>query len=221
MSLALAAVEQPATTSQHSEYTSPKHNSPPDCETRPPIVLEAGEMLNANRGRVTSRDTTQTTWGQRPHTLGQDLALSSRAQLDRFLPVTKIVELRSTGQMRTSAPTRAACRIISCMAALPEPSSILSFEDARHLVEEHAAHLRPHGKELVELLEGAGQVLAEPVLADRNFPPFPRAMRDGYAVRAADLSQPSRDPRSNRRNQSRRAHRRYSHAARRARPRPS
>ncbi len=74
------------------------------------------------------------------------------------------------------------------MAALPEPSSILSFEDARHLVEEHAAHLRPHGKELVELLEGAGQILAEPVLADRNFPPFPRAIRDGYAVRAADLS---------------------------------
>jgi molybdopterin molybdotransferase len=74
------------------------------------------------------------------------------------------------------------------MAALPEPSSILSFEDARHLVEEHAAHLRPHGKELVELLEGAGQVLAEPVVADRNLPPFPRAMRDGYAVRAADLS---------------------------------
>jgi molybdopterin molybdotransferase len=74
------------------------------------------------------------------------------------------------------------------MAALPEPSSILSFEDARHLVEEHAAHLRPHGKELMELLEGAGQILAEPVLADRNFPPFPRAMRDGYAVRAADLS---------------------------------
>ena len=33
------------------------------------------------------------------------------------------------------------------------------------------------------------KVLAEPVLADRNFPPFARAMRDGYAVRAADLSQ--------------------------------
>jgi molybdopterin molybdotransferase len=30
-------------------------------------------------------------------------------------------------------------------------------------------------------------VLAEPVLADRDFPPFPRATRDGYAVRAADL----------------------------------
>jgi molybdopterin molybdotransferase len=77
------------------------------------------------------------------------------------------------------------------MAAMPEPSLVLSFEEARHLVEAHAAHLRPRGKELVELLEGAGQVLAEPVLADRNFPPFPRAMRDGYAVRAADLSQAS------------------------------
>ena len=74
------------------------------------------------------------------------------------------------------------------MAAVPEPSLILSFEDARHLVEAHAAPLRPRGKELVELLEAAGQVLAEPIFADRNFPPFPRAMRDGYAVRAADLS---------------------------------
>lgn len=74
---------------------------------------------------------------------------------------------------------------------MPEPSLILSFEDARHLVENHAARLRPSGKELVELLEGAtsGQVLAEPLLADRNFPPFPRSMRDGYAVRVADLSQ--------------------------------
>ena len=55
------------------------------------------------------------------------------------------------------------------------------------LVEAHAAPLRPHGKELIELLEGAGQVLAEPIFADRNSPPFPRAMRDGYALRAADL----------------------------------
>jgi molybdopterin molybdotransferase len=77
------------------------------------------------------------------------------------------------------------------MAAVPEPSLILSFEDARHLVEDHAVPLRPRGKELVELLEAAaaGQVLAETIFADRNFPPFPRAMRDGYAVRAADLSQ--------------------------------
>ncbi|HZQ67960.1 MAG TPA: gephyrin-like molybdotransferase Glp [Terriglobales bacterium] len=70
-----------------------------------------------------------------------------------------------------------------------ESLTILSFEDARHVVEEHASHLRPHGKELLDLLDGAGQVLAEPVNADRNFPPFPRATRDGYAVRAADVAQ--------------------------------
>jgi molybdopterin molybdotransferase len=70
----------------------------------------------------------------------------------------------------------------------PVAATILSFEDARHVAEEHASRLRARGKELVELLEGAGQVLAEPVLADRNFPSFPRATRDGYAVRAADLA---------------------------------
>jgi molybdopterin molybdotransferase len=68
------------------------------------------------------------------------------------------------------------------------PATIVSFEQARHLVEEHAASLRPQGKELVELLDSPGQILAEPIIADRNFPPFPRATRDGYAVRAADLA---------------------------------
>jgi molybdopterin molybdotransferase len=72
---------------------------------------------------------------------------------------------------------------------MPAPERILSFEDARHTVEEHAAQRRPHGKELVELLDSAGQVLAEAVAADRNFPPFPRATRDGYAARSADLVQ--------------------------------
>jgi molybdopterin molybdotransferase len=74
------------------------------------------------------------------------------------------------------------------MPSDPAPT-ILSFEEARHVVEEHAVGLRPRGKELVELLDGVGQVLAEPVVADRNFPPFPRATRDGYAVCAADLAQ--------------------------------
>jgi len=48
--------------------------------------------------------------------------------------------------------------------------------------------MRPRGKELVELLDSAGRVLAEAIPADRNFPPFPRAARDGYAVQAADLA---------------------------------
>jgi molybdopterin molybdotransferase len=67
-------------------------------------------------------------------------------------------------------------------------ATILTFEQARHAVEEHARSLLPRGREPVELLASAGRILAEPVLADRNFPPFPRATRDGYAVRAADLA---------------------------------
>jgi molybdopterin molybdotransferase len=47
--------------------------------------------------------------------------------------------------------------------------------------------LQPVATENVSLLQSAGRVLAEPVLADRDFPPFPRATRDGFAVRAADL----------------------------------
>jgi molybdopterin molybdotransferase len=68
------------------------------------------------------------------------------------------------------------------------PSLILSFEDARHMVEEHASRLPARGKEAVELLESAGRVLAESIVADRPFPPFRRAARDGYAVVASDLA---------------------------------
>src|SRR5580692_295353 len=93
------------------------------------------------------------------------------------------------GQARRAAVfPHPACRIISSMPTPPTPATILTFEQARHLVERHAATLRPRGKELVELLYSPGQILAEPVLADRNFPPFARATRDGYAVRAADLA---------------------------------
>jgi molybdopterin molybdotransferase len=39
----------------------------------------------------------------------------------------------------------------------------------------------------VDLLAGAGRVLAEPVFADRDIPPFARSTRDGYAVRSTNL----------------------------------
>ena len=68
-----------------------------------------------------------------------------------------------------------------------EPPGLLSFEEARRVVEEHASRLRPKGRELLAVLDASGRVLAEPIHADRDFPPFPRAARDGYAVRAADL----------------------------------
>ncbi|HET7440607.1 MAG TPA: gephyrin-like molybdotransferase Glp [Terriglobales bacterium] len=73
--------------------------------------------------------------------------------------------------------------------SLPESPSILSFEDARHVVEEHAAGIAPISKESVDLLQSVGRVLAEPLVADRDFPPFPRATRDGYALLSADLRQ--------------------------------
>ncbi len=38
------------------------------------------------------------------------------------------------------------------MAAAPQPPTILSFEDARHVVERHAREVRPGGTEIVELL---------------------------------------------------------------------
>ena len=75
------------------------------------------------------------------------------------------------------------------MTQRPEPPAILSFEQARHLVEAQAAGVVV-GKpffESVDLIMCAGRVLAEQVQADRDIPPFPRSTRDGYAVRAADL----------------------------------
>jgi molybdopterin molybdotransferase len=73
------------------------------------------------------------------------------------------------------------------MAAQPEQASILSFEEARAVVEDHASRLRAKGRELLGILDAQGRVLAEPIHADRDFPPFPRATRDGYAIRASDL----------------------------------
>jgi len=75
------------------------------------------------------------------------------------------------------------------MAEVPTASNVLSFEDARRAVEEQAAQVRPLGTESVDLLAASGRVLAAPIVADRDIPPFPRSTRDGYAVRSVDLAQ--------------------------------
>jgi molybdopterin molybdotransferase len=79
------------------------------------------------------------------------------------------------------------------MFAAPVNATVLSFEDARRVVEDQATLIRssmPTGRtESVDLLAAAGRVLYEPVAADRDLPPFPRSTRDGYAVRSADLVQ--------------------------------
>lgn len=53
-------------------------------------------------------------------------------------------------------------------------------------MEEHAARLAPAGSEQLDILSALGRVLAEDIHADRDLPPFPRATRDGYALRAED-----------------------------------
>lgn len=62
-----------------------------------------------------------------------------------------------------------------------------SFDEARRMVEEYAVGLPATDAEMTPLLGAVGLVLAEDIRADRDFPPFPRSTRDGFAVRAADL----------------------------------
>ena len=81
------------------------------------------------------------------------------------------------------------------MTPQADSPTVLSFEDARRVVQEQASSIRLHtteaagATEAVDLLAAAGRVLADPIVADRDIPPFPRSTRDGYAVRSGDLSQ--------------------------------
>jgi len=71
--------------------------------------------------------------------------------------------------------------------------SILSFPDALTTVLTHAENLRPDAAlEEVGLQDALGRVLARPLHADLDQPPFDRSTRDGYAVRAEDLNHPLR-----------------------------
>jgi molybdopterin molybdotransferase len=76
------------------------------------------------------------------------------------------------------------------MNTAAQSAGVLSFEEAYEVVREYCRRIlkavdRP--REEVLLMQAVGRVLAEPVAADRDFPPFPRATRDGFAVRADDL----------------------------------
>ncbi|MGE5325901.1 MAG: gephyrin-like molybdotransferase Glp [Deltaproteobacteria bacterium] len=64
----------------------------------------------------------------------------------------------------------------------------LSFEQARACVLREVGSARKvPASEQVPALEAAGRVLAEEIVADRDYPPFPRSARDGFAIRAADV----------------------------------
>jgi molybdopterin molybdotransferase len=90
------------------------------------------------------------------------------------------------------------------MAETPRPSfnahaprRELSLAAARACVLERVAALvaaHPPRRGRIALADGAGlgvpPVLAEDARADRDYPPFARALRDGYALRAADAAAP-------------------------------
>jgi molybdopterin molybdotransferase len=64
----------------------------------------------------------------------------------------------------------------------------LSFEEARACVLREVRAGRGNlATEQVPLLESAGRILAEEITADRDYPPFARSARDGFAIRAADV----------------------------------
>jgi molybdopterin molybdotransferase len=64
----------------------------------------------------------------------------------------------------------------------------VSFDQARGCVIAQLSAVTPAPtSEEVALLEAAGRVLAETVAADRDYPPVARSVRDGFAVRAANL----------------------------------
>ena len=64
----------------------------------------------------------------------------------------------------------------------------VSFEQARECVISKVRHFRTMPPtETIKTSEATGRVLAESVLADRDYPPVPRSARDGFALRAQDL----------------------------------
>jgi len=67
---------------------------------------------------------------------------------------------------------------------------VLPFDQAlKEVLSQARSPVGARGVGVEELLAGAGRVLAAAVVADRDQPPFDRATRDGYAVRAGDVGQ--------------------------------
>ncbi|GGD73706.1 molybdopterin molybdotransferase MoeA [Maribacter cobaltidurans] len=57
--------------------------------------------------------------------------------------------------------------------------TLITFKEALNRVLEHPLDL---GNELVPLMQSNGRYLAEPIYADRDFPPFNRVTKDGIAI---------------------------------------
>jgi molybdopterin molybdotransferase len=72
---------------------------------------------------------------------------------------------------------------------------MISFETARaKVIEILSARVCAAEREILDLSStpaaALGRILAENIVADRNYPPFNRSIRDGFALRAADAAEP-------------------------------
>ena len=64
----------------------------------------------------------------------------------------------------------------------------VTFDQARQCVIAQVTVSQPTpAVEEVALLEAAGRVLSDRITADRDYPPVARSVRDGFAIRAADV----------------------------------
>ena len=63
---------------------------------------------------------------------------------------------------------------------------MINYRQAQEIILQQA---RSFGRETVSLEQAFGRVLTGTILADRDYPPFPRATMDGYALRYEDLEQ--------------------------------
>lgn len=80
---------------------------------------------------------------------------------------------------------------IGDMRTEASPPNVLTYAQATEVVRSHAAEISaalPAQVEEVSLLDSRGRVLASPIHADRDQPPFDRSTRDGFACRAAEIS---------------------------------
>jgi molybdopterin molybdotransferase len=66
---------------------------------------------------------------------------------------------------------------------------MLTYEQARQcVIQKIQASRKPRAPQAVSVWQALGRVLAQEVTADRDYPPFHRSTRDGYALRAAEAT---------------------------------
>src|ERR1700748_1120020 len=98
--------------------------------------------------------------------------------------------LKAAAQARTTFLKRAvrlAFPDLKLMATISQSLGMLSYEQARQsVIDEVTKKKGPRSTAPVHIWDAVGYALAQEIKAEREYPPFHRATRDGYAVRAPD-----------------------------------